>query len=322
MSSPETFRFHTTKFETAQERAAAAALPAAERQWMAENLLFEYKLFKSVSEEISRFHRPVAGGTHGKGTIGGLLGEPRAGKSYICQHYFSRFPLQTTEEGEQYPVIYLEARDDWTVFHAAEQIFMQTGAKSLPSLKRPAMITAALRRLLKARTELVIIDDAHFLLLEAKGTRLAGFKSIVKAIADLRSCNVLLAGLAGLQPLVENDGQLLGRGDFPHWEMLPLRWEIEDEREQFTLLLHGIDQRLPFRNLSNLSEAEIVADFYHATGGIIGRVMNLICDAALRAINDQTSAIMDYHLEAAAKPRMKAGETYIPFRRGRAGNAA
>ena len=184
------------------------------------------------------------------------------------------------------------------------------------------MITAALRRLLKTGTELVIIDDAHFLLLEAKGQRLAGFKSIVKAIADLRSCNVLLAGLEGLQPLVENDGQLSGRGDFPHWQMLPLRWEIEDEQEQFVLLLHGIDERLPFKNLSNLAAADIVADFYHATGGIIGRVMNLIQAAALRAINDQTSCIMDYHLEAAAKPRMKAGETYIPFRGGRAGDAA
>jgi hypothetical protein len=104
--------------------------------------------------------------------------------------------------------------------------------------------------------------------------------------------------------------------------MLPLRWDIDDEREQFILLLHGIDCRLPFQNLSKLKEPDTVADFYHSTGGIIGRVMNLICDAALRAINDKTSCIMPYHLTAAAKLRLKVGETYIPFQDGRPGEVA
>lgn len=313
MTAPESSRFHTNKFKTHEERAAAAALPPADRQWMVENLLFEYKLFKSVSEEISGFHRPVKDGTHGRGSIGGLLGHSRSGKSYICKHYVARFPAELTEEGERYPIIYLEVRDDWTAYHTAEQIFMATGAKSLPSLKLAGLITSAYRRLLKVGTELVVFDDAHFLL---SAKRQAGaFKSLVKGIADLRSCNVLLVGLPEMQAVVEGDAQLSGRGDFPHWETLPLRWEIDEEREQFTLLLNGIDERLPFRNLSNLADANIVADFYDATGGIIGRVMNLICDAALRAINDSTACIMDYHLEAAAKARLKAGATYVPFAR-------
>ena len=81
MTAVESRRFHTTKFATPEERAAAAALPPGERQWMVENLLFEYKLFKEVSDEITLFHRPVEGGPHGKGVIGGILGAPRSGQS-------------------------------------------------------------------------------------------------------------------------------------------------------------------------------------------------------------------------------------------------
>lgn len=322
MFALEPRRFHTAKFDTQEERAAAAALSPAERQWMVENLLFEYALFTSVSDGIKRFHRPVDGGTHGCGAIGGVLGESRSGKSYICQYYKAGFPVHVAEEGERYPVIYLEARADWTPHHTAEQIFMKTGAKSVPSMKTAALITAACRRLLKAGTELVIFDDAHFLLLESKGWALSCFRSLVKGIADLRSCNVLLAGLPGLQAFIEAESQLCGRGDFPHWHVQPLRWDIDTEREQFTLLLHGIARRLPFQQLSDFADPEVVADFYHTSGGVIGRVMNIICDAALRAINDQAGCVMAHHLTAAATLRLRTGDTYIPFQGGRRGVAA
>ncbi|MES0022402.1 MULTISPECIES: TniB family NTP-binding protein [unclassified Mesorhizobium] len=319
---PSEVRFHTTKFDTDEERGTAAALPAAQRQWMVENLLFEYPLFKEVSSEVARFHHPVVGGTHGTGAIGGVIGASRSGKSYICKHYAADYPVQVLEEGEKYPVVYLEARGDWTPYHFAEQVFMATGAKSVPSMKTPALITASQRRLLKVGTELVIIDDSHFLLLETKGRVQATFKSLVKGIADIGSCNVLLAGLPGLQAFIEGADQLNGSGDFPHWETKPLRWEIEDEREQFMLLLHGIDRRLPFLKLSGLANPSKAADFYHGSEGKIGRVMNIIADAALRAINDGTACIMMEHLQAAAIIRMKVGETYRPFYDNRSGESA
>jgi hypothetical protein len=316
------FEFHTEKFDTGEKRAAAAALPAGERQRMVETLLFQYPMFKRVSDEVARFHYPVACGSHGRGMIGGVLGESRSGKSFICQHYATKYPVRVVDEGEIYPLLYLEARGDWTPYHMAEQIFMATGAKSVPSMKTPALITACYRRLLKARTELIIVDDAQFLLLEPKGRALSIFKSLIKGIADLNSCNVLLSGLPSLQAFVESDAQLCGRGDFPHWSVKPLDWSLLAERHQFLLLLDGIDTRLPFRKPSGLATANHAADFYHATGGMIGRVMNIIKDAAYRAINSESACIMVDHLQIAAQARMKVGETYRPFRDNRSGEAA
>jgi hypothetical protein len=299
-----------------------AALPAGQRQRMVETLLFEYPMFRRVTDEVKLFHYPVVGGTHGRGMIGGVLGESRSGKSFICKHYASRYPVRLLQGGETYPVLYLEARSDWTPYHMAEQVFMATGAKSIPSMKTPALITACYRRLVLAKTELVIVDDAHFLLLEPKGRALATFKSLIKGIADLNACNVLLSGLPRLQAFVESDSQLCGRGDFPHWSVKPLDWATREEREQFILLLHGIDTRLPFRKSSGLASAGHAADFYRATGGMIGRVMNIIKDAAYRAINDDSACIMIDHLRIAAQARMKVGESYRPFRDSREGDQA
>lgn len=310
--------FHTEKFDTPEKRHAASQLAAGVRQEMVANLLVRYPQFTNVSEAVGRFHRPVKGGKHGRGMIGGVLGEPRSGKSFICKHYAGQHTVRVSEDGEYYPVVYLEARADWTPYHMAEQFFWATGAKSVPSMKTSALITAANRRLLRAQTELVVLDDAHFLLLGAKGRVLGMYQSFIKSIADLGSCNILLVGLPGIQGFIENDGQLGGRGDFPHWHVKPLDWSIEDEKEQFMLLLNAIDVRLPFLQSSNLAAPDNALDFYHCSHGMIGRVMNIVITAAYRAINDGTTHILADHLQKAAAERMKVGETYRPFlnRRG------
>lgn len=313
--------FHTEKFDTPEKRWAASLLPPGIRQQMVETLLVTYPKFVEVSAAVRSFNRPVKNGSNGKGWIGGVLGEPRSGKSWICKHYHAQNPMRVTADGEVYPVIYLEARDDWTPYHMPEQIFTATGAKSIPSMKTPALITAATRRLLRAGTELFVIDDAHFLLLGSKGRALTNYQSLIKSIADLNTCNVVLSGLPTIQGFVENNTQISGRGDFPHWPVEPLDWSIEDEREQFMLLLHLIDEHLPFRQLSNLADPNNAIDFYHSTNGMIGRVMNIVVDAAFRAINDGTSNIMIDHLQAAAAVRMRTGETYRPFLDRRRGNS-
>lgn len=305
--------FHTRKFGTDADRAEVVRRPVAERQWMIENLLFSYKRFQDVSAEIGRFHLPVAGGLHGTGVIGGLLGEPRAGKSYICKHYAARYPKILTDVGEEYPVICLEARADWSPTHCAEQIFLKTGGRFVPGLKFASLVTRCLDRLVQVKNQLFILDDAHLLLLDPSGKQLRDFKSIVKGIADLNTCNLLVCGLPPLQSFMEDDGQIGGRGDFPHWSVQALDWGLTDEREQFALLVHGIDERLPFRELSGLARYDNLEDLYRNSDGKIGRVMNIVKDAAKRALNEDCAHILPEHLQGAAKDRLRVGQRYVGF---------
>ena len=81
-----TMSFNMEKL-TDEARAVAAASTPAVRQRMIEKLLYPYPLFKDGNAFIGKFHRPVTGGHHGAGKIGGLLGPSRVGKSAICKFY-------------------------------------------------------------------------------------------------------------------------------------------------------------------------------------------------------------------------------------------
>lgn len=78
--------------------------------------------------------------------------------------------------------------------------------------------------------------------------------------------------------------------------------------------MNGIDRRLPFRLSSDLASPRNALHFYELSGGSIGRVMNVVRDAANRAINDGSARIMDEHLQAAAASRARVGATLSPFR--------
>lgn len=308
-------RFHDAAFTSDAERAAAAKLPADQRQWMVENLLFEYPAFDDTLKFVKKFRNPVIDGTPGRGWCAGVLGESRSGKTYVLERYLEHNPPVVADDGESYPVLYLEARDDWSPHHFAEQVYMATGAKSIPSLKTAMLTTACMRRIVAARCELVIIDDAHFLLLERRGRPLNLFKSYIKAILDLKTCNVLLAGLPELHDFVWINSQLEGRGGFPKHHVLPLDWKLKEQRDQFRLLLHGIDERLPFRRLSGLSTPDAAADFHRFSSGVIGRVMNVVQAAAFAAINDGAACISDLHLKLATDQRRRPKDSYGYFER-------
>lgn len=306
--------FHTQRFDTVDERQAASVLPAAVRQSMVKNLLAAYPTYNERLKDIGHFHRPVTDGNHGTGELAGLLAPPRSGKSVICQSYASSKPKLDGEFGEIHPVVLVQVRDDWTPSHMCEQIYRATGAMSVPSLKIPAMIGGAIQRLVDAQTELVIVDDAHFALIDTTRTHLRNYRSLFKGILDAGTCNVLLSGLPGLLDVVDAADQLGGRGGFPHWYVETLSWDIEEQREQFTLLLRAVDRRLPFRQSSELHSARNALHFFKLSDGMIGRVMNVVRDAANRAINEGAACVMDVHLQAAAGDRSRPGDTFRAFR--------
>lgn len=308
-------KFHTTAFNTDQERDAASRLPPAERQAMVKNVLFPYEQFLTVSKQIEKFHRPVEGGDADTGWLGGLIGEYRSGKTFILQNFARQFPPVITDNGFQQEVIYLQARLDWDTLELGRQIYLATGIPTLPRLTTSTLNTKAARRIIECGVKLIIVDDAHCLL-GTPGRRRTVFISLIKYLLDqVNACNILLVGPSIVERSMETDLQMLGRGGFPRFRTQGFDSERHG-RTQFRVFLHGVDQRLPFRQLSDLSAKRYIADLYEVSDGSIGMVMNIIIAAAYDAINDDTACIMREHLERAAMDRLPTGKTYKPFGQG------
>ena len=165
-----------------EARLVAAAQAPDVRQRMIETLIYPYPLFKDGDSFIGKFHCPVVGGTHGRGKIGGLLGPSRVGKSSICKYFLSRHPSTEDADGEVHPVVYIQASDDMVPKSMSERICRSMGAQSLAQMKIPALIDNTIDRLVWARTELLIIDDAQFMFTDRRVDQVRHFKSFLKQI--------------------------------------------------------------------------------------------------------------------------------------------
>jgi len=312
--------FHTTEFSTPDERLAASQLSPMVRQLMVTNLLVPYAQYARVKKFVSQFHRPVEDGTHGTGWVGGVIGESRAGKSFILQSFAAEWRPVEGPNGYDFPVAYIEARADWDMLEFGRQVYHATGATAIPRLSTAALNTKSADRVRQFKVELLIVDDAHFLF-AATGKKRTAFVSLIQHVADQRCCNILLSGLPSVEVAINEYPQLNNRGGFPHLRVHEFDSRTPDERDKFRIFLHGVDQRLPFAKPSNLAQKSYIADFLAVSGGSIGKVMNIIIDAGHMAINERASCISPKHLRKATEIRLLEGTAHVPFADPEADNA-
>lgn len=307
-----TAMFHTEAFLTPEARAMAAALPLPDRQEMIKNLLYKYPVFKKGVKFIQDFHLPAGGEAHDKGSIGALLGESHAGKSVICRYYASLFPNTVGESGEVYPVVYFEATEQTTPSYLAECLYYLTGARSIPNIKAAALMDNSILRLAAAKTQLVILDEAQFLLTDRPMPQIKAFRGFIKKMVDARLFNVLLVGEETLHGTVHSMKALANCGFYTD-NVEPIG-DGGTEFEMFRLLIDKIDDRLPFLSKSNL---EVWAkDFHHFSGGKIGRVMGLIARSGQLSMGQGSGCIMVEQLRETVNRMRGPGDRYPYFEKG------
>ncbi len=304
--------FHTEPFANDEARLAASRLSPSERQWMIEKLLVKYKVFNTAYRHIAANHMPVVGGTHAKGTVGAMLGESRAGKSAVCAYYAAMHPPTYDDEGEIFPVVHLTTSLKMTPLEFAHELNRLTAARyARLSGGTGAYVSNALLRLLQVKTELLIIDDAHYLFFERTDKTAANMFKLVKTIADFNALSIVMVGEDKIDDYVFSIKAFAGRG-YNKETIEPLTAGKKD-MEKFGMLLGSIDRRLPFANLSNLDDPYVTEHLYRFSGGMIGQVMNIVRPAAFIAMNDGSSHIRIEHLRKAVSTRMSTGDTFGYF---------
>jgi hypothetical protein len=297
--------FHTTKFETIEARGAVSLLSRSHRKHLIDTLLVTYPVFDTITAFIEKLHYPVTGGTHGTRIVAGLLGRTRAGKTDIIKHYCNRWQPCHVDDGIAHPVIYLPVTGETTPQSLAEIIYEATGPGTAPRIKIASLMRNSVARIVRARVELVIIDDAQFLFEGRSKNHRRDFFSVLKQLADTEVLNILLVGEESIYEFIQAHAPLAGRGGFPKMILTPFG---EDEFGQFRLLLREVDLRLPFAESSELSTKSIARDLFDFTGGALGQVFNIVRPAAWQALNDDAPRILLHHLYEQAAIRQRPGD--------------
>lgn len=297
--------FHTTKFDSPEARLEVSMRGRSERKALIDRLLVTYPVFNDITLFIEKLHYPVTGGSHGTRMVAGLLGRTRAGKTDIVKHYCNRWPPSQDDEGVVHPVIYLPITGETTPQSLAEIIYEATGPGTAPKIKIASLMRNSVARIVRARAELVIIDDAQFLFQDRSKNHRRDFYSILKQLADTGVLNVLLVGEEEVYGYIQANDPLAGRGGFPKMILQPFGL---DDFDQFRLLLREVDLRLPFAESSALSGKSIARDLFDFTGGALGQVFNVVRPAAWQALDDGAPRILLHHLYEQAALRQRPGD--------------
>jgi hypothetical protein len=307
--------FHEISYaEDADARAAMLRLSPAERQLKTKNVLVRYPRFNTAYEEVFGLHKQGLDGDPITGEIVGFLGNSRAGKSWLLKTLMrDNKPYQLTPESSfTYPFAYVEVMDRWGAPDLATALYLATGASSVPYIGGKSLEHKCVRRVASHGTVFVILDDAHFIF-EAPPAKRKGMISLIKALADSGACTVLLAGLNTIEAGMEDNKQIFNRAGFPAASLIEHDTSMDEELDHYLEFLSAVSERLPFAEDSGLDRDEWIEEWKLAAGGSVGLTMNIVKDAARRAIRDDAPCIQGRHLSEACFMRKRLGSTTYPF---------
>ena len=298
----------------AEARAAMLRLSVADRQLKAESILVRYPRFNKAYEEVLGLHKQGEDGAPITGEIAGFLGNSRAGKSWLLKTLMrENKPYQLTPQGSfTFPFAYVEVMEKWGASDLATALYLATGASSVPYLGSSSLEIKCAKRVASHGTVFVILDDAHFLF-ESPPAKRRGVLSLIKALADSGACTVLLAGLTTIEAGMEDNKQIFNRAGFPAALLVEHDPSREVELDHYLEFLAAVSERLPFAEDSGLDRDEWVEEWKLAAGGSVGLTMNIVKDAARRAIRDHAPCIQGRHLAEACFMRKRIGSTTYPF---------
>ncbi|MDX3927854.1 MAG: TniB family NTP-binding protein [Shinella sp.] len=307
--------FHEVSYANDNDaRRHMLTLSPAERQEQVKNLLVRYPRFKTAYKEVFGLHKQGKDGAPITGEIVGFLGNSRAGKSWLLKTLLrDNKPYQLTPESSfTYPFAYVEVMDRWGAPDLATALYLATGASSVPYIGGKSLESKCVRRVASHGTVFVILDDAHYIF-EAPPAKRKGMLSLIKALADSGACSVMLAGLNTIEAGMEDHKQLFNRASFPAAHLVEHDTSMNEELDEYVDFLASVSERLPFAEDSRLDRDEWIEEWKLATGGSVGLTMNIVKDAARRAIAEDAPCIAGKHLKAACFMRKRIGETTYPF---------
>lgn len=183
-----------TVYETQEERDIVSRLPVPVRQTLIKTLRLPYRTYNIGLAMITELHCPVYDGIPNTGVVGGLLGEPGSGKTVICQAYADRYPPFDGEEGREFPVLYINASLGMSRQRLGTKFRRATSAPHR-ILSREDPSEWSIDRVLKCKTELLILDDAQFMFFNHRSSQSASeMYGFVKDLVDTGMVSVLLVG--------------------------------------------------------------------------------------------------------------------------------
>jgi hypothetical protein len=201
------------------------------------------------------------------------------GKSFIAKRFSSLHPCTVNEAGDAnvQPVIRITAPEKANEIEFYNSILAQIGGPYKATDKLTGKADAVYKRARRVGLRMVMVDEVHNLL-AGLANRQGQFRNVLKNLAHEAQVNVVVLGTEQAYNAVHSDEQLANR--FPP-TTLP-RWDADDD---WGRLIVSFERRLPLAEPSDLAY-DHAEDLHTMTGGLIGELHDVLCDAAAASLRE------------------------------------
>jgi hypothetical protein len=293
------------------------SFPPDPRQWrmmtnpqrcnLVENILLEHQRFNELVKRIDYCSRFGVEIEPKNPPCLAILGDTGAGKTTLLDTWLARAPLRgrETPEGSIIPYLYVLVPSS-PKKKGAVAAFLRALHDPNPSRGTEwDMILRVHRLIKKCQVRMVFVDEFQHLMDKDTQRVVYAVADFLKDIINQTHVPMILSGKLGeAEPILEANSQLDRRVGTP-LVLKPFEWDRgrPETIKEFRTLMRDIDAALPL-DPSNLQEEEMAFRFFYASDGYLGWIMEIIREAAIRAIDTGCNSLNTALLTAAYEVRL------------------
>lgn len=209
-----------------------------------------------------------------------VVGKSNAGKTALKNKFLGQYPAIDAPDGSRtiYGVLHIEAppKADPRAFCMA--ILDALGA-SYTDGSFAVLANQVLKLLRETKVKMLVVDEFNNFLTGRQDMKDA-LMSLIRSICNVLHISVIAFGIPSAQRVFMNDAQLSSR--FKRFE-LPL-WNGGKQLGPLRKMLASLEQTLPLRKASNLSQKVLAEKIAQMSEGILGEVVDILEEATIEAI--------------------------------------
>jgi hypothetical protein len=264
------------------------AMTNAQRIDIVEHLLLNHECFNTLLARIDYCARFGSEIESKNPPCLAILAKTGAGKTTLIDTWLAKAPLREMEtpEGTIIPYLYVPVLSN-PKKKGAVAAFLRALHDPNPSRGTEWDMISRAHRLIKAcKVQVIFVDEFQHLIDKDTKTVVHALTDFLKDIINQTHRPMILTGMLGEAEAILEANEQLDRHIGTPLILHPFEWDRQrpETIKEFRTLMRDIDRGLPL-DLSNLQDEELAFRFFYASDGYLGWIMEIVREAAIKAID-------------------------------------
>jgi type II secretory pathway predicted ATPase ExeA len=256
-----------------------------ERKARIENIYIDHEQSRSVRQKLKTRLKSgtLPAGPAAKLTL--LTAETGTGKSSTIEDFIRQTCPGSGINSSESSILYVSLPMPCSIKGMTEEILEALGDPLSQCTSTASRNSTRIIKIMTARKlRLFIIDEFQHLIDSDRSKILHATTDWLKVLLDKAKVPVVCVGLPNAIQIINSNAQLERRVT-RYIEMRPFDWNNAGAILEFRAFLRYYEDNLPFDDPSNLNEPSLAEAIHQATGGYIGKIAQLLTEAAEVSMN-------------------------------------